>query len=147
MDVFGLRERLVEEYEGYTRSFITLRDPRIEAAVDDELEGGLLWPEPLVQLNPSFAPGGTIDELVAEGTLHPTCAQVFRTGKGPGADRAATGNPLGLYRHQAEAIRTAHSGANYVLTTGTGSGKSLAYIIPIVDQVLRTGSGNRMNIS
>src|SRR6185437_12487650 len=30
---------------------------------------------------------------------------------------------------------------NYVLTTGTGSGKSLAYIVPIVDHVLRRGSG------
>ena len=29
------------------------------------------------------------------------------------------------------------TGANYVLTTGTGSGKSLAYIVPIVDHVLR----------
>jgi ATP-dependent helicase YprA (DUF1998 family) len=35
----------------------------------------------------------------------------------------------------------AHTGANYVLTTGTGSGKSLAYIVPIVDHVLRRGSG------
>jgi ATP-dependent helicase YprA (DUF1998 family) len=28
-----------------------------------------------------------------------------------------------------------------VLTTGTGSGKSLAYLVPIVDFVLRRGSG------
>ena len=61
--------------------------------------------------------------------------------RGPGAEGAATGKPLGLYRHQVEAVRTAHTGANYVLTTGTGSGKSLAYIIPIVDHVLRAGSG------
>ena len=67
-----------------------MRDGRVAATVDAELEGGLLWPEPLVQLNPSFAPGGTIDELVAEGTLHPTCTQVFRVGKGPGAEGAAT---------------------------------------------------------
>src|SRR5450756_1006296 len=46
-----------------------------------------------------------------------------------------------LHRHQSEAIRTAGSGRNYVLTTGTGSGKSLAYIVPIVDRVLRLGSG------
>lgn len=29
-----------------------------------------------------------------------------------------------------------------MLTTGTGSGKSLSYIVPIVDHVLRTGSGH-----
>jgi hypothetical protein len=141
LDVFGLRERLVDDYEEYTRSFIAVRDGRVADTVDAELDGGLLWPEPLVQLNPSFAPGGTIDQMVGEGTLHPTCTQVFRVGKGPGADGAATDRPLGVYHHQAEAIRTAHSGANYVLTTGTGSGKSRAYMIPIVDRVLRAGSG------
>lgn len=40
--------------------------------------------------------------------------------------------------HTAELAReAARSGPSYVLTTGTGSGKSLAYIIPIVDRVLR----------
>jgi ATP-dependent helicase YprA (DUF1998 family) len=29
----------------------------------------------------------------------------------------------------------------YVLSTGTGSGKSLAYIVPIVDHILRQGLG------
>ena len=38
-------------------------------------------------------------------------------------------------------IEAARTGANYVLTTGTGSGKSLAYIVPIVDHVVRNGSG------
>ena len=46
-----------------------------------------------------------------------------------------------LHRHQVDAIRAARDDRNYVLTTGTGSGKSLSYIIPIVDHVLRTGSG------
>lgn len=38
-------------------------------------------------------------------------------------------------------MRKAREGKSYVLTSGTGSGKSLAYIIPIVDHVLRTGAG------
>ena len=49
--------------------------------------------------------------------------------------------PLRLHRHQEDAIRVATTGANYVLTTGTGSGKSLTYIVPIVDRVLREGPG------
>lgn len=46
-----------------------------------------------------------------------------------------------LHRHQADAYAAARRNENYVLTTGTGSGKSLSYIIPIVDYVLRNGSG------
>jgi ATP-dependent helicase YprA (DUF1998 family) len=43
---------------------------------------------------------------------------------------------LRLHQHQREAVEAARTGDSYVLTTGTGSGKSLAYIIPIVDRVL-----------
>ena len=46
-----------------------------------------------------------------------------------------------LYRHQTDAILAAQKKENYVLTTGTGSGKSLSYIMPIVDHVLKNGTG------
>ena len=34
MDVFDLRRRLVSDYRSYTRSFIKIRDPRINEFVD-----------------------------------------------------------------------------------------------------------------
>jgi hypothetical protein len=89
MHVFNVRDRLIGEYARYVRGFIHIRDERIEARVAEELDGGLLWPEPLLQLNPSFEPGGWVDELVADGTLHPECARVFRRDKS--AAGAATG--------------------------------------------------------
>jgi len=138
MDVFELREQLVSDYADYTRSFVNIRDERIAGHVDHELEEGLLWPHPIVQLNPAFESGGTIDELVAADLLHGRCGAVFRRDK---SEAKPEGEPLILHRHQREAIEVARSGANYVLTTGTGSGKSLAYIVPIVDHVLRNGSG------
>jgi ATP-dependent helicase YprA (DUF1998 family)/very-short-patch-repair endonuclease len=137
MEVFELRNRLVEDYGHYISSFIEIRDDRIRSHTNDELANGLLWPDPLIQLNPSFEPGETIQELVGSGILHPECNKVFRRNK----DRDLAGYDLRLHRHQAEAIKTARNGVNYVLTTGTGSGKSLAYIIPMVDHVLRRGSG------
>ena len=73
---------------------------------------------------------------MAEGVLHEEARRVFKLGKAEGAE-----TPLRLHRHQADAVKTARTGASYVLTTGTGSGKSLAYIVPIVDHVLRRGSG------
>ena len=54
MKVFQLRERLIEDYGTYVRSFIEIRDERIRERVREELDGGLLWPQPLIQLNPSF---------------------------------------------------------------------------------------------
>ena len=64
MDVFALRQQLVADYSEYTRSFLRFNDDRIKERVDEELEAGLLWPEPLVQLNPSYEPGGLIDDLL-----------------------------------------------------------------------------------
>jgi hypothetical protein len=138
MDVFDLRNRLVRDYGSYTRSFIRIADGRINAKVDGELDGGALWPEPLLQLNPTFLPGGTIDALVDEGTLHPKCKRIFRIDK---SEHDPVGRPLQLHTHQAQAIRKAREDKSYVLTSGTGSGKSLTYIVPIVDHVLRNGTG------
>ena len=137
MDVFRLHERLIADYANYARSFIRIADPKIRDAVDREVDAGLLWPDPLLQLNPNFQPGGTMSRLVADGVLHPDCDRIFRIRR----DQDDLGAPMTLYRHQAEAIEVARQGHPYVLTTGTGSGKSLAYIVPIVDHILRRGSG------
>lgn len=137
MDVFGFRNRVVDDYGEYVRSFITVRDERVDRKVREEMEGGFLWPAPLVQLNPSFQDGDPLKDLVTEGVLHEECLNIFRTKR----DDGTSGPPFRLYQHQVDGIRAAASGENYVLTTGTGSGKSLAYIVPIVDHVLRRGSG------
>src|SRR5262245_30074362 len=137
MDIFAFRDQLIGDYASYVKSFIQIRDSRIREHVDQSLNSGVLWPEPLIQLNPSFESGGTISELVHSGTLHTECEMVFRIK----SDEHDAGRPLHLYKHQTEAVLAATSDDNYVLTTGTASGKSLSYLIPIVDKVLKAGSG------
>ena len=133
MDVFAFREELVSEYERFSRSFTNIRAEDILQNVDKAYAGGRFWPSPLIQLNPNFVPGGSIDDLVSKGTLEEECAKVFRI-RNPTNTFA---KQLVLYQHQAEAIDIARRDESYVLTTGTGSGKSLSYFIPIVDDVLR----------
>ncbi len=137
MDVFGLHSQMLADYAAYTRSFIRIADERIRNKVDEEIRGGLLWPDPLLQLNPSFEPGTSIESLVSEGILHEDCANIFRI-KSSTSD---VGRPLRLHKHQEQAIRVAAKNEPYVVTTGTGSGKSLTYIIPAVDHILKTGTG------
>ena len=62
-----------------------------------------------------------------QGLLQPGNKNIFRL---------PNGQELRLHKHQKEAIEAARTGQSYVLTTGTGSGKSLAYIVPIVNKVL-----------
>ena len=138
MHIFDLRDKLISDYSSFVRSFINIRDSTIADYVNTELQGGTLWPEPLVQLNPAFEPGETIDDLVERGFIHPECERIFRIKSQP----EDAGKPLHLHRHQAEAVKVSAQSVNYVLTTGTGSGKSLAYLIPAVNHVLRNGSGN-----
>ncbi len=138
MDVFDLRDVLIDDYEQYVTSFMKLRDDRISELVQDNLKAGRLWPDPSIGLNPTFATGGRIDDLVAEGLLHEGCRDIFRTNKDSDRHR---GDAIKLHKHQRDAIERAGAGRSFVLTTGTGSGKSLSYIIPAVDHVLRSDSG------
>jgi very-short-patch-repair endonuclease len=137
MDVFKLRNEIIGDYGNYVRSFLTIKDQEIEQLVSREMEGGFLWPDPLIQLNPSFERGESFAELIKNDELHPECLNIFRDKRADGSVGAA----YRLHRHQVEGVRAARAGDNYVLTTGTGSGKSLSYIVPIVDHVLRRGSG------
>ncbi len=99
MNVFELRNRLVDDYSSYVKSFIRIRDERIRTYVEERLKEGLLWPEPLIQMNPSFAMGEWIDDLVEQGVLHQECRKLFRIKPSPTGESA----PLRLYKHQADA--------------------------------------------
>lgn len=132
MDVFQLRNHIIDEYSRYTTSFLTILDPEIDAFVQHELGRGKLWPDALVQLSPAYAQASSVAELVESGVLHPDCARLFQTPQ-------AAGNmcSLQLYHHQRQALDLAQQQQHFVVTTGTGSGKSLTYTVPIIDHILK----------
>jgi ATP-dependent helicase YprA (DUF1998 family) len=114
MDVFDLRRQIIGDYSTYASSFIKIRDTRISNKVQQNISEGTFWPHPLIQLNPRFEDGGTIEKACKEGLLHAECAQIFMRNKAQG------GRSLHLHRHQREAIEIAKRGYNYLLTTGYG---------------------------
>jgi hypothetical protein len=136
VDVFEFRQRVITDYERFSRSFSKIRADDIAQFVDAEYRAERFWPAPLVQLNPNFVPGDTIEGLVDAGLLHEECRRIFRAEKTP----QDIGKAMRLHKHQEDAIRAAQRGESYVLTTGTGSGKSLAYFIPIVHDIVRRRS-------
>lgn len=131
-NVFEFRAKLVSEYSAFSRSFTRIAAPDILQHVESQYDAGRYWPEPLIQINPNYQRKGTVQKLVTEGLLHPACAQIFQTGKAEGNP-----HPLHLYAHQMEALAKGQAGQSYVVTTGTGSGKSLSFFLPVIDRILK----------
>lgn len=132
-DVFGFRDGVIDAYQSFSRSFGRIKAADAKIFVDGEYNRNVYWPDPLIQLNPSYVHGESVEDLVSKGDLHRTCLDIFRLRKPDGT----RGAPLQLWKHQEQAMALAARGKNYVVTTGTGSGKSLAFFIPIVDAILR----------
>jgi Lhr-like helicase len=137
MSIFDLHSHVLADYRDFVRSFFTVADTRAREYVERALvEEARLWPDFLLQVSPSYARTATVDGLAARGTLHRTAADVFRT---------AGGQPFHLYQHQVEAMELASTGQSFVVTSGTGSGKSLTYFLPIIDNLLRRpATGDRV---
>jgi len=105
----------------------------VEHALDAEAR---LWPDFLLQVSPAYARAATGDELAAQSMLHEQTARIFRTPEG---------SPFHLYQHQIEALDKACSEESYIVTSGTGSGKSLTYFLPIVNNLMRQpATGDRV---
>ena len=126
MDVFQLREHLVAQYRDYLKSSIRIHDSDIQEFVEAELESGVAWPDPVLQLNPAFEADslGNLEALASQKVILPETARFF-------------GGNIRLHRHQADALDLAADGGSFVVSTGTGSGKSLTYLLPIVESILR----------
>jgi hypothetical protein len=103
MDVFSLRDSVVGDYKKFATSFTTIQADDMRQQVQAIRAEQRYWPEPLIQINPSYKRVTTVEQAAQAGLLHPTCAEIFRTGKSTDAPR---GEPLEIYVAMAEAIRT-----------------------------------------
>lgn len=118
----------MSDYKAYIESFVNIEDEFIKRRVQTEIAEGKLWPIPLLQFNPSFSQGVSLNDLVAERKIHPELNNVFKGYK--------------LHKHQAEALRMGADDKGFVVVSGTGSGKSLTYISTILDYLFKQKSAS-----
>jgi hypothetical protein len=109
---------------------------KIDQFLQDRVNGSPLVKEPYLEAVPIYEPGATLQELVTEGVIIQGTADIFaRYFLG---HNDANANQVTLYRHQAEAIRrVCCDGKNLIVCSGTGSGKTESFLIPLIDSLLR----------
>jgi len=96
---------------------------------------GALFRGPFLELNPPYATECTLRDLANEKVVHPDLCR-FREDILPAKDRPLPPDRP-LYTHQVKAIRKIIvEGRNVVIASGTGSGKTECFLIPILHDLL-----------
>ena len=117
-------EEITEKYKRYLKTIFQIADPVYEEQFETELnKKDILAKGPYLDAVDSFKKGKSLSQLIDEGVLPAT----FRNFVLP-MDRT-------LYQHQENAIRKAKQGRNLVVSTGTGSGKTESFLIPILAEL------------
>ncbi|MEY9189147.1 DEAD/DEAH box helicase [Bradyrhizobium ottawaense] len=127
MKAFEFEHRLIDSYSRFSRSFSKIRSEDLDSAIKRKYDERRFWPDALLSLNPRYLKGPTVDDLVISGDLEEATGKIFRFGS----------SPMQFHRHQAQSIAKARAGQSYVVTTGTGSGKSMCFFVPVVDAIVR----------
>ena len=119
-------------YRCYVSSFQKFKNPVIRDWIDRKIEEGtLLSKGPYIQINRYFSTGEPFQALVKADIIHPDTPQCFTIMPG---ERGKP--PIQLYKHQSDAVRSIQSGKNTIISTGTGSGKSFCFGIPVISTAL-----------
>lgn len=89
---------------------------------------------PYLDISDSFETGENIETLISEGELSPLFKDLE---SGVSESDKEIKLKRKLYLHQERAIRKINQEHNLVVTTGTGSGKTECFILPIINHLLR----------
>jgi len=123
-DPLATSNLIVEGYQRYLKSLLPVRDARIASALESEISRSLLTKGPLLESSPPYEHGVSLAGLIARGVLDPAFHRLA-------SDKLPMNRPL--YLHQEQAIRKVTAGRNIVVASGTGSGKTESFLLPILN--------------
>ena len=124
MQPLALAQDICADYRRYIETTFPILDDSLRRQIDEKITSEyLLWKGPYVSLSRPFARSASVTDLAREGVLLPATASIF-----PGWT---------LYDHQEQAVRRLVNGQQTIVASSTGSGKTEAFLIPVIDYCLR----------
>ena len=117
-------KNIQEEYRRYLSTIFSLADDEYQKQFTAALKAAPFAKGPFLEVTDAFETAETIQELIDKGELPYRFKRLgFHT------DRP-------LYRHQVDALRKLAGGRNAVVSTGTGSGKTESFLIPLLKKLV-----------
>lgn len=120
-NLFAIHRNIMKDYQDYIESFLNIENKDIDQFVKQKFNDGDFWKKPLIQFNPSFEISGELNNSELAKQVNLELSKII---------------PFPLYRHQVEAIKLGVNGQDFIVTSGTGSGKSVTYLATIFNNIL-----------
>ena len=121
-------DRIQEDYIEYLESMFFFRDEELMKYSALALhESGKFVKGPYIEVTQPFITGRTMNELMDKNIVSKEFSQL--------SEQFQLERPL--YIHQERAITKINAKKNIVVATGTGSGKTECFILPIINELMR----------
>lgn len=124
---------ITKKYTRYLSTIFSLADPEYQKLFEQRLQETPFSKGPFLEVTDAFQKGPTIMELIEQGELP------------IGFDRLGFHMNRPLYRHQVDSLYKLASGSNAVVSTGTGSGKTESFLLPVLKELVVQGNEGKLN--
>ncbi|HHY35860.1 MAG TPA: DEAD/DEAH box helicase [Firmicutes bacterium] len=130
VDPIRAAQNIRDTYIAYLTTTFPIRDPELAKQFYEKLsEPDKFAKGPVLEATPPFKTGASVQDLVEEGVLSEQFLSL------PQCEFPCTRR---LYLHQERAIRKAVvNRRNLIIASGTGSGKTEAFLVPILNHLFR----------
>lgn len=117
-----------QDFIRYLLTAYPIKDTALREKLEAQLnQPGIVWQHPYVEGSQPYQVGASLAELVEARILHPAITTLFPINRR-------------LYQHQQAAIAAVvQQQENIVVATGTGSGKTECFLVPMLDRLLKEG--------
>ena len=133
-DPIKASKEIKDSYIDYITTAFDMADPVYEQEFRKELQKeGMVARGPFLDIGGSFETRRTLRELIQDNCVSP----LFQSLEPIAEEKRELKLDRPLYRHQETSLLKAAAGENLVVTTGTGSGKTESFLLPIINHLLK----------
>lgn len=138
LDPIRTTQAITDSYRNYLSTTFRLKDTNLQRQFEQSLQiPDKFVKGPILEATPPFETSATIEELIKSGILSPRFRDL-------NTEKLPLSRPL--YYHQQQAIEKAvHYKRNIAVATGTGSGKTEAFLIPILQYLFEQAQERGLN--